>query len=331
MAEHSIENEELKILVSDHGGELVSLVKKETGQEYIWNADKAFWGRHAPVLFPIVGGLRENIYRFGGREYRLGQHGFARDMEFELASKTENEIWHRLVSNEATREQYPFDFELETGFRLFRNQVIVLWRVQNRSEGEMYFSIGGHPAFLLPPQDGAAGGKEADRQKEEVFPAGTFLKSGNGQEKKEDMPEQGRYKLLFEGVSMLNTRMLENGLACRRLEQLELTRCEVEGKQYGAAAVTEHFFDRDAYIIEGHQTREVALAGTDGSPRLSVKFDAPLFGVWAPKGNAPFVCIEPWYGRCDGVDADQSLEDKEYINRLEPGQVFSKNYRICIY
>ena len=195
----------------------------------------------------------------------------------------------------------------------------------------MYFSIGGHPAFLLPPQDGAAGGKEADRQKEAAFPAGTFLKSGNGQEKKEDMPEQGRYKLLFEGVSMLNTRMLENGLACRRLEQLELTRCEIEGKQYGAAAVTEHFFDRDAYIIEGHQTREVALAGTDGSLRLSVKFDAPLFGVWAPKGNAPFVCIEPWYGRCDGVDADQSLEDKEYINRLEPGQVFSKNYRICIY
>ena len=85
MAEHSIENEELKILVSDHGGELVSLVKKETGQEYIWNADKAFWGRHAPVLFPIVGGLRENIYRFGGREYRLGQHGFARDMEPSLS------------------------------------------------------------------------------------------------------------------------------------------------------------------------------------------------------------------------------------------------------
>nr|MDE7299496.1 aldose 1-epimerase family protein [Lachnospiraceae bacterium] len=253
-----------------------------------------------PVLFPIVGGLKDGTYRYGGREYRLGQHGFARDMEFELASKTENEIWHRLVSSEATKEVYPFDFELETGFRLFRNQVIALWRVQNRSDGEMYFSIGGHPAFLLPPASGAE-------------------------------PRQGLGELLFEGVSVLNTRMLENGLACRGLEQLELTRREIGGKQYGAVAVTEHFFDRDAYIIEGHQTREAALAGPDGSVWLSVKFDAPLFGVWAPKGNAPFVCIEPWYGRCDGVDADQRLENKEYINRLEPGQVFSKNYHICIY
>ena len=308
MAVHTIENEKLKIQVSDHGGELISIIKKETGQEYIWNADAAYWGRHAPVLFPIVGGLKNKTYRYNKKEYILGQHGFARDMEFELASKAECEIWHRLCSNESTKEIYPFDFELETGFRLFQNQVIVLWRVQNRSTKEMYFSIGGHPAFFCPPV-----------MKEESEPG--FDCCG----------QRTKCEILFEGVSVLNTRMLESGLAAASLEQLKLEKKIVGGKQYGGIFVTEDLFDRDAYIIEEHQTREVALAGPDGKIFLAVKFDAPLFGLWAPKKNAPFVCIEPWYGRCDGVDADQVLENKAYINRLEPGQVFNKNYHICIY
>lgn len=299
MALHTIENEELKVQVSDHGGELVSIVKKATGQEYLWNADPAFWSRHAPVLFPFVGGLKNKTYRYQGKDYTLGQHGFARDMDFELVSNNGTEIWHRLVPNEATKAVYPFDFELETGFRLFRNQVVVLWRVQNASRTErMYFSIGGHPAFLCPL---------------------------DGKGKREE------YEILFEGVSIVNTRMLEGGLAATGLEQLEFQKKEIGGKHYGSLRVTEHLFDRDAYIIEGHQTREVALAKPDGQIYLSVKFDAPLFGVWAPKGSAPFVCIEPWYGRCDGVDFAGSLEEKPYINALEPGQVFSKNYHICVY
>ena len=308
MAVHTIENEKLKIQVSDHGGELISIIKKETGQEYIWNADAAYWGRHAPVLFPIVGGLKNKTYRYNKKEYILGQHGFARDMEFELASKAECEIWHRLCSNESTKEVYTFDFELETGFRLFQNQVIALWRVQNRSTKEMYFSIGGHPAFFCPPVI-----------KEESDPGFDCCK------------QRTKCEILFEGVSVLNTRMLENGLAAANLEQLKLEKKIVDGKQYGGIFVTEDLFDRDAYIIEEHQTREVALAGPDGKIFLAVKFDAPLFGLWAPKKNAPFVCIEPWYGRCDGVDADQIFENKAYINRLEPGQVFNKNYHICIY
>ncbi len=299
MAVHTLENEELKIQVSDHGGELVSIVKKSDGQEYLWNADPAFWNRHAPVLFPFVGGLKDKTYRYQGKEYCLGQHGFARDMEFELASKSETEIWHRLLPNEETRAHYPFDFELETGFRLFRNQIIVLWRVKNASGTEkMYFSIGGHPAFLCPI-------------------------GGRGQ--------RCDYEILFEGVSIVNTRMLEGGLAATNLEQLELEKREIGGKNYGAVRVSEHFFDRDAYIIEGRQTREVALAKPDGQIYLAVKFDAPLFGVWAPKGNAPFICIEPWYGRCDGVDFNGELPQKAFINELLPNEVFNKNYHICIY
>lgn len=298
MALHTIENEELRVQVSDHGGELCSIVKKATGEEYLWNADKTFWNRHAPVLFPFVGGLKEKTYRYQGKSYTLGQHGFARDKEFELVSNNGTEIWHRLLPDKETRAVYPFDFELETGLRLFRNQVVVLWRVKNISKTEkMYFSIGGHPAFLCPIHG----------------------------EKREEC------EILLEGVSIVNTRMLEGGLAAKGLEQLELDRHEIGGKKYGAVKLTEHLFDRDAYVIEGRQTREVALAGADGKIYLAVKFDAPLFGLWAPKGAAPFVCIEPWYGRCDRVDFDGDLTEKEYINVLEPGEVFCKNYHICIF
>lgn len=96
--------------------------------------------------------------------------------------------------------------------------------------------------------------------------------------------------------------------------------------------ITADLFDDDALIIENNQAHKVSLCNQEGEPYLTVSFDAPLFGLWSPaKKNAPFVCIEPWYGRCDGVDADQVLENKAYINRLEPGQVFNKNYHICIY
>lgn len=297
MAIRTLENEEIKIQVSDHGGELVSLVKKSTGEEYIWNADPAFWGRHAPVLFPIVGGVKDKKYTVAGKEYSLGQHGFARDMEFEFVSQSETEIWHRLVANEETKKIYPFDFELETGFRLFRNQVVVLWRVKNLGKENMYFSIGAHPAFNCPMKEG---------------------------EKRSD------YELLFEGVSILNVRMLDGGLAETKLEQLELTKKPFGMKNYGTVKIADDLFDRDAYIVENHQTREVALARPDGSIYVSVKFDAPLFGVWSAKNVAPFVCIEPWYGRADAVDSDGDFTKKPYINELEPGQVFSKNYHICI-
>lgn len=296
MAVHTLESETLRIQVSDHGGELVSIVKKSTGQEYLWNADPKFWGRHSPILFPFVGANTNQSFTYQGKTYPMTSHGFARDMEFELISKTENEIWHRLVSNEETKKIYPFDFVLETGFRLFQNQIIVLWRVENESEGDMYFQIGAHPAFLCP------------------------LKEGTREE----------HKIMFEGVSIVNTRRITKGLAKSELSQLEFIKEEHGMKKYGALPVTEHLFDDDVYIVEGHQTREVGLADQKGI-YVSVKFDAPLFGVWAPKGeDVPFVCIEPWYGRCDAQGFDGELSEKEYINKLEPKGVFLKNYRICI-
>ncbi|MDY3917812.1 MAG: aldose 1-epimerase family protein [Candidatus Limivivens sp.] len=144
---NQMENETLLVEISDHGAELSRIYRKDTGREVLWNADPAFWNRHAPVLFPFVGASNEGVYHYQGREYPMKQHGFARDLEFELVSAGENQVVHRLESSEKTREQYPFDFCLTITHRLEGNRITVGWKVENRTEGILYFTIGAHPAF----------------------------------------------------------------------------------------------------------------------------------------------------------------------------------------
>ena len=144
----TISNEQLTIQVSPHGAELCSIFAN--GKEYLWQAAPAFWKRHSPVLFPIVGSVWENQYRNEGIAYTLSQHGFARDMEFTLVSEKEDEVRYHLVSNEETLRKFPFPFCLEIGYRIQGKQIEVIWEVKNTGEKEMYFQIGAHPAFYWP-------------------------------------------------------------------------------------------------------------------------------------------------------------------------------------
>ena len=122
-------------------------------KEYLWQADPAFWKRHSPVLFPIVGSVWENEYRNEGTTYVLTQHGFARDMEFTLISEENDEVRYQLVSNEETLKKYPFPFRLTIGYRIREKKVDVMWEVENTGEKEMHFQIGAHPAFYYPDFD----------------------------------------------------------------------------------------------------------------------------------------------------------------------------------
>ena len=150
MALFQISNEKITIQVDSLGAELKSLKSVAQGKEYMWDADPAYWKRTSPVLFPFVGGLKDGVYRAKGKEYPMGQHGFARDMEFQLKSQVAAEIWFRLESNEETLAKYPYSFVLEIGYELSGDSVIVKWRVKNPAQETMYFSIGGHPGFLCP-------------------------------------------------------------------------------------------------------------------------------------------------------------------------------------
>lgn len=290
MALFQISNDKITIQVDSLGAELKSLKSLPDHREYMWHGDPAYWGRTSPVLFPIVGGLKDGKYRVDGKEYAMGQHGFARDMEFQLKSQVASEIWFTLNSDYKTLEKYPYPFQLEIGYELSGSTVIVKWRVVNQAGDVIWFSIGGHPAFLCPIDPGT---------------------------------DQTQYKLVFDAKEQIVSSCIEGGLINGEKKSYAL--------RNGALPVTAELFDNDALVIEGDQVHSVALARPDGTPYLTVEFDAPLFGVWSPpKKKAPFICIEPWYGRCDRETFDGDLSEREYGNRLAPSAEFYAEYTITV-
>lgn len=286
-----LENEGLKVTINYFGAELSSIVKKENNAEYMWNADEKFWKRSAPVLFPFVGSLKNKEFLYEDSAYSMGQHGFARDMEFSLVSNDGKQAWFSLSSDDTTYEKYPFAFTLEIGYLLTGHTLKVIWKVVNEDEKPMYFSIGGHPAFMCPL---------------------------NGEGKQTD------YFIAFDTDKDLTySKLSENGLVYKKDNVLPTNG--------GTMQVTEHLFDEDALVVEENQAHRVSLCKPDGKPYLTVSFDAPLFGLWSPaKKGAPFICIEPWYGRCDSEEFTGTLEEREYGHCLDARENFEAAYDIIV-
>lgn len=285
---YTLENETLKVEIDSFGAEIKSIRRVSDDREYMWCGDPKYWGRTSPVLFPFVGAPRNKEYRYEGKTYAMGQHGFARDMEFELELSEQGSIWFVLSSTEETYAKYPFHFKLHIGYALRENEVRALWKVENTDSRPMYFSIGAHPAFLCPIH-------------------------GEG--------DKLGYGLKFGGLTdeLHHHGNTPEGMAVMEDEVLALTD--------GAVRFTPGFFDKCTYMVEGAQTGEVSLLDRDGEAYVTVRFDAPLFAVWSPEGkDAPFVCIEPWYGRCDAVDFEGSLAERAYENELAPDGAFTASY-----
>lgn len=280
---YTLENEYLKVSAAAAGAELKSVILKETGRECLWQADPAYWGRSAPVLFPLVGAYRDNTSFYEGKAYHMGQHGFARDSVFSLVSQTEDTLVFSMTENEATLEKYPFAFELIITYRLIGRSIEVVWTVKSREENRpIYFSIGAHPAFNC----GMSG-----------------------------------YRLGFESDRPLTVGILEKGVLTDRTKTL----VPVDGTY----PITPELFDEDALVLENGQVHEVRILDPEGGLVAAVKADAPVFGIWSPVGKkAPFVCLEPWYGRADRADFNQKIEEREWGNTLLPGETFEKSYLI---
>lgn len=286
----TLSNSQLSIQISSHGAELCSISCE--GKEYLWQADPTYWKRHSPVLFPIVGSLWENRYRHEGQTFELTQHGFARDMDFELISESADEVCYRLTDNEETHLKYPFSFSLEIGYRILGRQIEVIWRVKNTDERTMHFQIGAHPAFYFPDYN-------ASNPHRGYFGF--------------DRPDGLHYILISE----------KGCVAADKSYPLALSD--------GLLPLDIHTFDKDALILEDSQVKEVTLYDCQRKPVLALHFDAPVVGLWSPPAkNAPFVCIEPWYGRCDRAGYTGEYQEKDWMQHLQPGEVFNGGYVIEI-
>ncbi len=290
----TMENELVKVEVCDFGAELFSFYDKETKVEAVWQADPKYWARHAPVLFPFVGKVNGGYYTHKGVQHQMGQHGFARDMEFEFAGQTENTITHVLRSTEETMAKYPFPFELRITHKLEGKTLSIIWEVANPGDETMYFSIGGHPAFNVPAR---------------------------ANDSKYD------YYVTFPEKNTLNYVLVD--LSCSAVNMDEVHTLELEDHKL---PVTEHLFDKDALIFDDYQVEKIGLAYPDGSPYLTMTCKGfPSMGVWSqPKTDAPFVCLEPWIGRCDNRGFDGELKDKYYEQSLEAGKVFRAQYDLTL-
>jgi galactose mutarotase-like enzyme len=276
--------------ISEAGAELKSLADLSTGQEYMWQADPAWWAGTAPVLFPVIGGLKDGSYNFEGRQYKLPSHGFARGSEFSVSRAGADSAELTLSASPTTREMYPFDFALKVSFALERAGLAVRYEVTNTGTGRMFFSIGSHPAFNLPFAGGTLENYYVLFEKEEEL-VRWFFKDG--------MVEAGKTEEVFD-----NARLISIGRAT--FDQ--------------GIMIFKHPASREFTIANSRNSRAIKVA-TEGVPYL---------GIWSKPGGAPFLCIEPWHGIPDMSDTSGNLAEKEGIMTLEPRAVYATGYRVEI-
>lgn len=280
----SISNSKLTAQIKHLGAELCSL-KNNTNTEFVWNGNPEFWGKHSPVLFPIVGTLKNNTYSIDNKEYKLSRHGFARDMEFELIKKEVNSVTFALKSSEKTLKLYPFKFELHIVYTLKEMGLIIQYVVINSNNTEMPFSIGAHPAFSL---------------------------TGNFEE----------YAIEFEQEESLNYFLLENDLVSNTTQKLETNNKKI--------TLSYRLFDADALVFKILKSNSLSIL-KNSEPLFKINFEGfPNLGIWT-KNNAPFICIEPWYGYSDTSESTGDLFEKEGIQILEANTIFKTTFSIDIF
>ncbi len=284
---YEIKNEYIKAKIKSFG-ELNSLQKIDEDLEYIWQGDSKYWNRHSPILFPIVGRLKNDSYFYKNQKYNMTQHGFARDKEFEVIKNEADFMEFRLKSDEKTLEIYPFSFELYLSYKLEKNSLIVSYKVINKSDDKMLFSIGAHPAFNWTLKE--------DEKKEDYFLEFENIK----QTKRYFLNDKG---LVYDSVDL---KIIDNKIALN--EELFKNDALV-------------FNDSNIKILT------LKNSNNKNFVKLEFK-NFPYLGIWSKPSGAPFVCIEPWFGVADEDSSNQNFEDKKGLISLEKNEIFSCFYSI---
>lgn len=281
-----ITNGTLTVIVKKEGAELISL-KDNDGTEFMWQGDKSIWPRHSPVLFPIVGRLKNDIYSIDDNIFSMPQHGFARDKDFELKRHSTNEIVFSLKADVETLKKFPFNFELLISYSLNAKSLAVKYTVINLSEIKMPFSIGAHPGFCCPVS------------KNETF---------------------DDYEIRFSENEKLETALLQNGLFNGKKKMLDFNSNLIQ--------LNNETFINDALVFENLRSQFVTLQSKKSSHYVKVSLIGfPYLGIWSKPG-ALFVCLEPWYGKADSIDANGNIFKKEGMIILNPSEAFNCSYSI---
>jgi galactose mutarotase-like enzyme len=282
-----LKNNDLTIKIHSKGAELFSVFNKSTGLEYMWSGDPSFWGKTSPVLFPIVGTLKEDKFVVDGKSYTLSRHGFARDLEFEVNRLSNDKAQFTLNSDDASLKKYPFRFSFTMTYSLVADVVQLQYSVENKNEGDMFFSLGAHPAFKVP----LIGGTLYDDHYLEFNQKETA----------------GRWPISAQGlIEQHPAAFLENS------QRIDLRK---------------ELFYEDAIVLKHLRSNVVSLKATTHPHGLEFHFDGfPFMGLWAAR-NADFVCIEPWCGIADSVNHNLELNKKEGIERITNNTTWTRTWK----
>lgn len=260
-------------------------------EELMWQPRAGHWQQTAPWLFPVVGRLRDGGFGHAGRWHALPLHGFAAAQAFEVLSQAPDALTLQLRGSERTREAYPFDFRLVIAYRLGDDGLTMDIAVHNDGGETLPFGLGGHPGFALPGR-------------------------------------LDQWTLHFERPEADSVWRLQPdpppwGLRAAAPEPM---RWDAPGQ----LRLRPGLFKRDALILDPVRSSWVALVHRTRGERLRLQFrGAPTLGLWARPG-APFVCIEPWWGRDDDPTAPHALLAKPQLVKLPAGEVFKASLQICV-
>lgn len=236
-----LSNETLAVTISKRGAELQSVRVNNT--EFLWQANEKYWGKHAPVLFPEIGELKDGKYIFNNKEYKLPRHGFARDKVFEAEQKDSTAAIFSLQNDDETFLNYPFEFIFRVEYSIKENELCCSYHVQNINNDGMYFSVGGHPAFNVPLSKNLS---------------------------------YTDYALEFDADNFLKRYLLQNGLISDETELIELSNKTLQLHPelfYKDAIVLKHINSKHITLKTNKDSHGLKFK-FDGFP---------YFGIWAAK------------------------------------------------
>lgn len=286
-----IENDWLKVGIISKGAEVLKVKHKKNGLDYMWTGDNAYWGRVSPVLFPIVGRLKEDRYQLDSQTYKMSQHGFLRDVVFNVEEQTRTNVSFVFESAGRFINVYPYEFKVIIRYILKEDSLIVQLEIVNENKKEMYFSIGAHPAFKIPLVEN---------------------------ETIED------YSLNFTPAENKNVieYELKNSLIHERGTANDISTVQLTPSLFAHDALVYSNID---------QITLVSNKSSHGVEVMFEKFPfVGIWSKYMDADGtiAPFVCIEPWYGIADTYNTSGNMKEKFGVNMLEKGETFQAEYKM---
>lgn len=287
-----LSNQYLTVNLHPKGAEIISIVGNQDHINYMWKRDACQWANSAPILFPIVGAIKNDTCRIDGKEYHMTQHGFARHNEFEIKNQSQTEVTFTLVSNDEIIKQYPYLFELNVTYKLVENTLTCSINVKNKDHQTINFQVGGHPAFACP-----------------------FMENESSND----------YYVEFSEYETRNQKIID--VAKRGMSHVELPFFDHEKRFF----VRQQLFNNDAIVIKDFKSENISIKSLNHQKSIVFHMHGfDHVGLWTAKHVGGLLAIEPWVGHADYVDFDGEFKEKESCVALDTDKEFNVQFAVEI-